>query len=402
MEKARMSHKFYCLRLFFRGGMIRQLCLLSVVPLLLGGVLGAGCAPGLTYTGQPAQSYAMPSAPAVSAREDGSSRSIQSDPAGQTRGARRADPIAVQPISSTPVFRQVNQNLAALAAQTQSSPADYHLGSEDLLRVTLFNIPEGETGVTPRVQEMRVSQSGHITLPLLGDIQAAGMTTAVLEQDLARRYTKYLHDPQVGVFVTEYQSQRISVIGSVRHPGVFELSGPKTLVDLLALAGGLSEQAGRQVHLYRQEREGRKNYVINIDTMMQQLGKEETLVNLSVQNGDVINVPEADMFFVDGAVKKSGSFHLTRAYTLTQALTSAGGVDIELAKTDEIVILRRRTPTEIDTVPVNLDAIQAGQVSDPRIVPGDVIMVPMSGTKYFVKRFMGTLISGFSLSSAIP
>ena len=143
MEKGHRSHTFYCLRL---RAMLRRLRILSGAPalllllLLLGGGLGAGCAAGPAYTGQPAQSYARPSVAAASAGANGSIRSMQTDGSGQTgqtSGARRATPIAIQPVSAGPAFRQVNQNLAALAAQTQASPADYHLGSEDLLRADL-------------------------------------------------------------------------------------------------------------------------------------------------------------------------------------------------------------------------------------------------------------------------
>src|SRR5690606_28974713 len=112
-------------------------------------------------------------------------------------------------------------------------PTDYLIGPEDLLEITIFNIPEGEVGVTPRRTEVRVSQEGKISLPLLGDVYVTGLTPAGLEQELQKRYDQYIHKPQLGVYIREYRSQQVSVMGAVRNPGVFQLTGPKTLIDLL-------------------------------------------------------------------------------------------------------------------------------------------------------------------------
>jgi polysaccharide export outer membrane protein len=159
------------------------------------------------------------------------------------------------------------------------------------------------------------------------------------------------------------------------------------------MAGGITEKAGSQVHLHRQGLGGRESYVIDLYALTHNV----EAVNLPVQAGDVINVPEAGLFFVDGAVKRSGSFPLNRPYTLTQALNSAGGVDIELAKTSSITIIRRQSSTEAETIPVNLDEIRAGKATDPRIEAEDQIFVPMSAPKYFVKRFIGTIFSGIPI-----
>src|SRR5713101_2231423 len=158
--------------------------------------------------------------------------------------ASQPQPTLLSQATTSPVSSEINRSLTSIALQTSFSSIEYRLGPEDLLQITLFNVPETEVGATPRRLEVRVSQQGVITLPLLGDITVAGLTTSALEQTLQERYKEYLRNPQIGVFVKEYRSQRISVIGQVRKPGVFELSGPKTLIDLLAMAGGVSEKAG--------------------------------------------------------------------------------------------------------------------------------------------------------------
>jgi polysaccharide export outer membrane protein len=281
----------------------------------------------------------------------------------------------------------INSALAAQALQSPSSTSDYRLAPEDLLEITLFNIPESEAGVTPRKTEVRVTQEGSITLPLLGDVPAAGLTPSALEQSLRARYDRYLQNPQVGVSVKEYRGQRITITGAVKNPGVIQLTGPKTLVDVLSMAGGIAERSGSQVHLYRQGPEGRQSYVIDL----QALARNPVLVNMPVQAGDVINVPQSGMFFVDGAVRKPGSYPLTQSYTLTQALAIAGGADIAVANMDELAIFRRRDGTEADKIAVNLNEILAGTSKDPLIAPDDVIIVSMSTPKWLLQRFIGTI-----------
>jgi polysaccharide export outer membrane protein len=288
-------------------------------------------------------------------------------------------------------LHEINQALASEALRTpEGSPdasPDYRIGPEDLLQITLFNVPEAEAGVTPRRTEVRVSQEGVVTLPLLGDLHVRGMTPGGLERLLRGRYERYLHNPAVGVRVLEYRAQRVSVIGAVQRPGVFQLSGPSTVADLLAMAGGVTTSASSQVHLFRQSPEGRQSYIINLWS----LARDGGLTNLAVQPGDVLSIPQAGMFFVDGAVRRPGSYPLSRRYSLTQVLVAAGGVNEELAKTSAIAIFRHQGDAEVEKIPVDLSEIRAGKAKDPQIEAEDVIVVPMSTPKYLVRRFLGTI-----------
>jgi polysaccharide export outer membrane protein len=298
--------------------------------------------------------------------------------------------------ATTSSVTQINSALASAALRAPAPKADYRIGAEDLLEITLFNVSEADAKVTPRKVEVRVNQGGKITLPLIGDIPVAGMDTSGLEELLRERFNEYLYAPQVGVHLKEYRSQRVSVMGAVRNPGVFELTGPKTLIDLLTTAGGLNEQAGSVIHVYRQEREARHTYVIDLLALANNPG----LVNMPVQPGDVINVPQAGTFFVDGSVGKPGSYLLTRSRTLTQALAMAGGVNERLADYSNIVVFRRQDSAEPERIPVNLRDVLAGRATDPPIEAEDVIIVPMSTAKYIVERFIGTI--GLPSFSAIP
>lgn len=304
--------------------------------------------------------------------------------------------------AASPRTEEINKALSAASQQSSTSSRDYRLGPDDLVQITIYNIPESEARVTPRIMSLRVSQDGILALPLIGQMEVRGKTSAELEQDLNQRYGKFIRNPQIGVLVMEFR-QRVSVMGAVQKPGVIELTGPRTVVDALALAGGVSEKAGNQVHVYRHDKDGgRQSIVIDLMMLANSGGQiadpnGPASINMLLQPGDVINVPASGMFFVDGAVGRRGSYPLGRNYTLTQALATAGGVDPELADYEAITINRRVSPEKLEVIPVNWEAITSGKAVDPQIQPDDVVLVPMSGFKYFVKRFVGTIISGPSM-----
>jgi polysaccharide export outer membrane protein len=290
---------------------------------------------------------------------------------------------------------------------SSGASSDYKIGPEDLLEITLFNIPEAfgmERQVTPRNTLVRVSHEGQISLPVVGQVEIKGLTISAAEQRLRERYDKYLYNPQVGVLVKEFR-QRVSIMGAVQKPGAIELTGPKTVIEILAIAGGVTEKAGSQIHIYRVGPKERENHIIDLSVLANSIGlvsaTNANSINMPVQPGDMINVPEAGMFFVDGAVRKPGSYQLGRRYSLTQALATAGGIDHEL-NSNEISIFRRIGPGKVETLVFNVDAVLAGSATDPELQPDDVILLPISSGKYFVKRFIGTLIGGLSLGSYIP
>jgi polysaccharide biosynthesis/export protein len=302
-----------------------------------------------------------------------------------------------------PNVSEINQTLATLAMSMGSHSTDYQIGPEDLVQITIYNVPDGEGRATPRTLSVRVSQEGKLSLPLIGEVSVSGLTLSGLEKDLATRYAKYIRDPQVGVLVTEYR-QRVSVIGAVQKSAVFELTGPKTVIDILAMAGGVTDRAGTQVHIYRQGPKGRESFVIDLMVLASNASlitaDNAGLITMPVQAGDVINVPLAGMFFVDGAVKRSGPYPLGRRYSLTQALATAGGVDPEL-NSSEVTIFRRKGTSGMEQIAVDLDSVMAGTATDLQIEADDVIVVAMSGAKYFVKRFVGTIVSGLSVGSFV-
>src|SRR4029453_10555149 len=139
----------------------------------------------------------------------------------------------------------LNRRLSQQAARPGDT-TDLPVGAGDLLEVSVFEVEE-----LSRIR-VRVPYRGVISLPLLGQIQAAGRTTAELEEEIRSRLEKkFMHNPQISVFLLEHNSQRISVIGAVRKGGVFNLNRPLRLADALALAEGVTEEADRHVYVIR-------------------------------------------------------------------------------------------------------------------------------------------------------
>lgn len=304
-------------------------------------------------------------------------------PGAQTAAAKVARPSAAE----------INKALATVAMNTSVPKTDYQIGPEDLLQITVFNILDADARDTPRTLSVRVSQQGIVSLPLIGDVKVAGLTPSALEGELQKQYDRYIYNPRVGVLVTEHR-QRVSLIGAVSKTGMFDLTGPKTVIEILAMAGGVTDQAGTQVQIYREGPNGRESYVIDLAA----LAKNATLINantegliaMRVQPGDIINVPIAGTFFVDGAVKRPGSYPLGRRYSLMQALTAAGGVDRDYYSAD-ITIFRKKT-SGTEPISIDLNGVVAGSTVDPEIEADDVILVPTSTAKYVYFKIFGQIL----------
>ena len=295
------------------------------------------------------------------------------------------------------VTADINRNIAAAALLTSNASSDYRIGAEDLLEIKLFNIPDGQG--MERSVTVRVTQEGRISLPLIGEIDVKGLTALGLEKRLREAYDEYIYNSQVGVLIREFR-QRASVIGAVLRPGVFELTGPKTVIELLAMAGGVSDKAGTQVHIYREGADGRETHVIDLMVLASSTNLADStglinannaaLINTPVEPGDMINVPIAGTFFVDGAVNRPGTYPLGRRYSLMQALTAAGGVDPDFNSADITIFRKRATGTE--RIGIDLNEVVAGSAVDPEIEADDVILVPINTAKYVYFKVFGTVL----------
>lgn len=280
---------------------------------------------------------------------------------------------------------------------------DLPLGPGDVIEISVLEVEELSKF------RARIPLRGTITLPLIGPLAAANRTAIELEEDIRQRLRqKYVHDPQVSVFLAEQKSQRISVVGAVRNGGVFTLSGRIRLADALALAGGLSDDANHLVYVIRQlpaeplaqasaqvelqqvnagtidaatalplPSAAPREAMVAIDLEALTGGQAE--LNLPLLSGDVIHVPWAGSYYIGGEVGRAGSFALKSRTTLDQALVAAGGVK-DAADWDDIRLYRATDSGEPEVLQFSLNEFQQGKAA-PELRKNDVIMVGKSQGK---------------------
>ena len=216
-----------------------------------------------------------------------------------------------------------------LSSQVRAADADYRLGPGDLLRVNVFGSPELSG-------EVRISESGNITYPLIGQVQVGGKSPTQVEALLVSQFTEggYLRNPQVSVLVVEYRSQKVSVMGHVTKPGQYPLTTASRVLDVLAEAGGpINEEAADTATLMRKD--GSK---ATID--LTALFTGDPSQNHTVGGGDTLYVPRAPQFYVYGEVQKPGMYKLERGMTVSRAISKGGGITPR--GSERRVVIKRR------------------------------------------------------------
>jgi polysaccharide export outer membrane protein len=277
-----------------------------------------------------------------------------------------------------------NRSLGTVGKRDFVEPADFTVGPQDLLDVSLYNV-DATDGLPNKVQ-VRVSNQGQITLPLLGQMSVGGLTRTQVEEALQNGYSKYMHAPDVGVSLVENKSNSVYVLGAVQTPGVIPITGQETLRRMLAMAGGISKDAGMFVHVSRQIASDERSYVISLS----ELANDTTgKLNVAVRPGDFINVPRAGSFFVDGQVERPNSYALLQPYRLSQALTLAGGLNNYASK--EVSILRRGAKGEVQTITRDLDKVRNGEEEDLQIAENDLVVVPPNRAKIFLSVLLSAV-----------
>ncbi len=263
--------------------------------------------------------------------------------------------------------------LPLLWASQSGASYEYRIGPKDLLEIRVFEVPELNITV-------RVAEDGTITLPLLGKIEVQGLTRFELEKKIASLLeAKYLKNAQVNIFIKEYQSKKVSVIGAVKNPGTYELVGRQTLLQVLSLAGGLTEEAGDKIIIIRQYRNGKTaSLIIDLEELML---KGNPKYNIPLQPDDIINIP-AERYvdvYVFGQVKNPGLVRLKKSsgITLLQAIAQAGGFT-DRANKSAVTITRRDEKGREIRIKVNVKKILKGKQKDIKLKPYDIVYVPES------------------------
>jgi polysaccharide biosynthesis/export protein len=218
-------------------------------------------------------------------------------------------------------------------AQSHNEPStterkNYVVGAQDVLKVTVFDEPQ-LSGT------FRVDTDGAFTYPFLGRIKAVGQTLRTIESDLARLLADgYVRRPQVAIEVEQYRSRSIFVVGEVRSPGKYALSGEMTLIEALAQAGSTTQAAGAEVLVLRpsEAADGTQlepgatpaNRTTRVNLSDLQSGK--VLNDVILGEGDTVFVPKAERFYVTGHVRTPGAYTYEPGMTVLQAISLAGGL----------------------------------------------------------------------------
>ncbi|HSE40941.1 MAG TPA: polysaccharide biosynthesis/export family protein [Acidobacteriota bacterium] len=257
----------------------------------------------------------------------------------------------------------------ALFFAVPTNTSDYVLGPEDVIELKVQQLEELNVTV-------RIGGDGAVTLPFLNSVQLAGLTGVEAADKIAKLLgEKYLQNPQVSVFAKEFNSQKVSVIGAVTTPGTYPLTGPRTIIQMLAQAGGMRTDAGTNILIFRQDSSGRSTRL--------SIQRENLLVlgdpawNILLRAGDVVNIPPQIQISVSlfGAVTTPGVYTLAAGSesTLLKAIARAGG--LQRASKSGVKIKRKGTTGKEEIITINLGDILSGKKPDVPLEDGDLIII---------------------------
>jgi polysaccharide biosynthesis/export protein len=309
--------------------------------------------------------------------------------------------------SITP-FLFVARLLFFQGAPSIPAPDTYTLGAGDQIVV---RVPDLEEFDNKDSKPVPIDLRGGITLPVVGRIQAGGLTTEQVQADIAARLKRVLVKPDVSVYLVEMRSQPVSVLGQVQTPGVHQLQGQKNLFEVLSLAGGLKQEAGNVINITRRlewgpiplpgaANDSTSQYSVASVQVKSVMSASNPAENILIKPNDVISVPKADTIYVMGAVKKPGAYVLGEHRTLSalQVLALAEGLE-KIAATKNAKIMRV-VPGSNDRaeIPVDLQTILSGKMPDVPLTADDIFFIPTSKAKAAGYRTLEALAQGGSLA----
>ncbi|MFL9610273.1 polysaccharide export protein EpsE [Methylobacillus sp. Pita2] len=243
---------------------------------------------------------------------------------------------------------------------THAAESDIPLGAGDVLKISVFEQPDLSL-------EVRVSESGTITYPLIGEVHVSGGTVAQAEQKIASLLEKggFLKSAHVNIIVAQLQSLQVSILGQVNRPGRYPIDSAKTLADVLALAGGISPEGGDVITLV---------HTVDGQTLRDQIDLAEMMrtgdlsKNVRVAGGDIVYVERFEKFYIYGQVQRASQYRLEHEMTVLQALSVGGGLSPR--GTEKGVKIKRRDANG------HIEIINAKH--DDLIKPNDVLYVQES------------------------
>ncbi len=292
---------------------------------------------------------------------------------------------------------------------------NYRIGPQDILSITVWDhpeltIPAGEFR-SPTAAGHKVDSEGYFFFPFAGRVKAAGRTTEQVRMDLQQKLAKYITNPQVGVSIAAYRSQKAYISGEVIKPGVLEINDtPLTVRDAIAKSGGLrnlvrdtSREAAEYALLVRHNKQ---RILIDLDALLR---KGDNRQNYVLRGGDALHVAERDRnekVFVMGEVKKPGTFRLSRFdLSLAEALSDAGGINEDTANPQGIFVVRKERPQDkIATVyQLRLNGVHSMLLAEEFIIrKRDIVYVtaaPISRWNRVINQILPSLDSATSIDN---
>jgi polysaccharide biosynthesis/export protein len=291
-------------------------------------------------------------------------------------------------------------NQVGAGATVPSSSGDLpieRIGNDDLVGITVYDAPE-------LTRNVRVDANGEIHLPMVkAPIKAAGLFPSELEVSIASALTQehVLVDPVVTVTIAEFRSRPISVVGAVKNPITFQASGPVTLLDAISQAGGLTDNAGPEILVSQKSSGsgGNSTELVKRIPVRGLLDAVDPSLNLALQGGEEVRVPEAGKFYVLGNVKHAGAFTITDGSqsTVLKALALAEGLDPYSGHT--AYIYRSDTSkTGRQEIPIELKKIMDRKAPDEPLLANDILYIPEATGR---KATLGTLDRASEIAASV-
>jgi polysaccharide biosynthesis/export protein len=270
------------------------------------------------------------------------------------------------------------------------STSSFRLEAGDLVEVGVYNVPELTT-------KARVSTKGEIYLPLIDYVRVAGLTAEEAEGLIQKRFADggFVKSPHVSLFVDQYASQGASVLGEVARPGVYPVPGQQRLFDLISVAGGFTEKAGRSVAITHRDQPDKP-----ITVPLTRNVTDDPESNIPILPGDTIIVHKADLIYVVGDVGRPSGFLMDSGHlTVLQAVALAGGTTRTANLGGARII--HRGPDGLSEIPVELSKILRAKAPDIKMQADDILFVPTSTTKLIAGRAMEAAVQAATAASII-
>jgi polysaccharide export outer membrane protein len=290
------------------------------------------------------------------------------------------------------------QAAAPVAEAGDRAGEPYRIGPGDVLEVRVFNRPQLSR------EAVRVEGDGTIRLPLIeGGVRAACLTEGELAREIARRYLKYLKNPQVDIFLKEFNSTPVAVLGAVAAPGRFQLQRRVRLLELLSFAGGPAERAGRNVQVVHSapplacggageggdaaEEEASAFSSFRLSETL----RGDSGANPYVRPGDIVTVTEAEQAYVVGNVLRPSMIPLRERVTVSQAIAMAGGA-LPDTQSERVRVVRQAPDGAKTELLVDLKAVAKRRAEDVTLQANDIVEVPTASGRRFLRTLLGSAV----------